>query len=49
MTKTNAIFQLLESVTFEELRALQDLMELWDKINPEEEGWTFTSSGVNNA
>lgn len=28
----------LKNVTLEDLKALQDLMELWDESNPEEEG-----------
>lgn len=36
----------LEDATIEDLRALHDLMELWDKSNPEEEGWIFNSSGT---
>lgn len=36
----------LENITFEDLKALQDLMELWDESNPEEEGWVFTPPEV---
>lgn len=36
----------MDTVTFEDLRALQDLMDLWDESNPEEEGWVFNPSGV---
>lgn len=36
----------LKDITFEELRALQDLMKLWDESNPEQEGWTFNAPGA---
>lgn len=35
----------MDGVTFEDLKALQDPMELWDDSNPEEEGWVFNPSG----
>lgn len=36
----------LTGVTFEDLKALQDLMDLWDESNPEEVGYVFNPSGV---
>lgn len=35
----------LTGVTFEDLKALQDLMDLWDERNPEEAGYVFNPSG----